>query len=60
MGGTKIITVSLPAELLDVLDHYGRWHNRSALIRDALERYIRLEDPSLYKLLLIERGEEIG
>ena len=51
----KVITVNLPADLLNIVDH-SSWHNRSKLISDALEEYIRCHDPHLYQLLEVMRN----
>ena len=51
----KVITVNLPADLVDIVNH-SLWHNRSKLISDALEEYIRCHDPGLYKLLEVMRN----
>ena len=51
----KVITVNLPADLVDIVDH-SQWHNRSKLIADALEEYIRCHDIGLYKLLEVMRN----
>ena len=55
-GSPKIvISVSVPADLIEILDELGSWQNRSALITISLEQYIRLKDPTLWKLLEMRR-----
>ena len=51
----KIISVNFPEDLLDIMDH-SMWHNRSKMIVDAVEEYIKFHDPSLYKLLEVMRN----
>ena len=51
----KVITVNLPEDLLNIVDH-STWHNRSKLMADALEEYIRCHDPGLFKLLEVMRN----
>ena len=50
-----VISVSVPSDLLDIIDELGSWQNRSALITVSLENYIRLKDPTLWKLLEMRR-----
>lgn len=50
-----IISVSVPADLLEIIDELGTWQNRSALITISLEQYIRLKDPTMWKLLEMRR-----
>ena len=59
MDGTKrrIVTVSLPADLVDIIA-CGRFYNRSAIITEAIERYLQIREPSLYEMLLAHRREE--
>lgn len=55
-GSPKIvISVSVPADLIEILDELGSWQNRSKLITLALESYVRIKDPTLWKLLEIRR-----
>lgn len=56
-SGTRktVISVSVPSDLLDIIDELGSWQNRSALITMSLESYIRLKDPTLWKLLEMRR-----
>ena len=53
----KIVTVSLPADLVEILA-CGRFYNRSAMITEAIERYLQIREPALYDMLLIHRREE--
>lgn len=46
-----VISVSVPADLIKILDELGNWRNRSALVTMALENYVRLKDPIIWKLL---------
>ena len=50
-----IISVSVPADLLDIIDELGSWQNRSALVTMSLEQYIRLKEPTMWKLLEMRR-----
>lgn len=52
----KIISVSLPADLLEVLEDCGAWYNRSAMIGRAVEEYIRIHEPGMWKLLEVHRN----
>lgn len=54
--GKKVISVSLPADLLEVLEDCGAWYNRSAMICKAVEEYIRIHEPGMYKLLEVHRN----
>lgn len=55
-GSPKIvISVSVPADLINILDELGNWQNRSALVTMALENYVRLKDPTIWKLLVRRR-----
>lgn len=54
-GKKTIISVSVPADLLEIIDELGTWQNRSALITISLEQYIRLKDPTMWKLLEMRR-----
>ena len=51
----KVVSVSIPADLLEVMDELGEWYNRSAIIVKALEAYIRLEVPTMWKILQMRR-----
>ena len=51
----KIVSVSIPADLLEVMEELGDWHNRSAIIVLALEAYIRLKEPTMWKILQMRR-----
>lgn len=51
----KVVSVSIPADLLEVMDDLGDWHNRSAIIVLALEAYIRLKEPTMWKILQMRR-----
>ena len=51
----KVVSVSIPADLLEVMDELGGWYNRSAIIVKALESYVRLEVPTLWKILQMRR-----
>lgn len=51
----KVVSVSIPADLLEVLEDLGGWYNRSALIVQALENYIRLKEPTMWKILQMRR-----
>ena len=53
--GKKVITVSVPEDLLEVIEDLGSWCNRSALVTMALENYIRLKEPAMYKILEMRR-----
>ena len=56
MGGNKkVITVSLPADLLEVIEDMGGWYNRSALVSEALEAFIMRKNPTMYKILQMRR-----
>ena len=56
MGGNKkVITVSLPADLLEVIEDMGGWYNRSALVGEALEAFIMRKNPTMYKILMMRR-----
>ena len=55
-GSPKIVvSVSVPADLIEILDELGSWQNRSKLITMALENYVRIKDPTLWKLLEMRR-----
>ena len=55
-GSPKIvISVSVPADLIEILDELGSWQNRSKLITLALENYVRIKDPTIWKLLEMRR-----
>lgn len=54
-GKKTIISVSVPADLLDIIDELGSWQNRSALVTMSLEQYIRLKEPTMWKLLEMRR-----
>ena len=55
-GSPKIvISVSVPADLIEILDELGSWQNRSKLITVALENYVRIKDPTIWKLLEMRR-----
>ena len=54
-GKKTIISVSIPADLLDIIDELGSWQNRSALVTMSLEQYIRLKEPTMWKLLEMRR-----
>lgn len=53
--GKKVISVSIPEDLIDILDELGSWQNRSKLITLALENYVRIKDPTIWKLLEMRR-----
>ena len=53
--GKKVISVSIPEDLIDILDELGNWQNRSKLITLALENYVRIKDPTIWKLLEMRR-----
>ena len=53
----KIVTVSLPADLVDIMA-CGRFYNRSAVITEAIERYLQIREPTLYDMLLAHRRED--
>lgn len=53
--GKKVISVSIPEDLIDILDELGSWQNRSKLITLALENYVRIKDPTNWKLLEMRR-----
>ena len=46
-----VVSVSLPADLINIIDELGSWQNRSKLITMALENYVRIKDPTIWKLL---------
>lgn len=50
-----VISVSVPADLIEILDELGNWRNRSALVTMALENYVRIKDPTIWKLLEMRR-----
>ena len=50
-----VISVSVPADLIEILDELGSWQNRSKLITLALENYVRIKDPTIWKLLEMRR-----
>ena len=52
-----IVTVSLPKDLVEVMSA-GRFFNRSAVITEAIERYLQVREPTLYDMLLAHRREE--
>lgn len=52
-----VVSVSLPADLINIIDEMGSWQNRSKLISMALENYVRIKDPTLWKLLEMRREE---
>lgn len=54
-GKKTIISVSVPADLMEIIDELGSWQNRSALVTISLEQYIRLKDPTMWKLLEMRR-----
>ena len=55
-GSPKIvISVSVPADLIEIMDELGSWQNRSKLITLALENYVRIKDPTIWKLLEMRR-----
>lgn len=55
-GSPKIVvSVSLPADLIQIIDELGSWQNRSKLITMALENYVRIKDPTIWKLLEMRR-----
>ena len=55
-GSPKIVvSVSLPADLINIIDELGSWQNRSKLITMALENYVRIKDPTIWKLLEMRR-----
>ena len=54
-GKKTIISVSVPADLMEIIDELGSWHNRSALVTMSLEQYIRLKEPTMWKLLEMRR-----
>lgn len=55
-GNPKIVvSVSLPADLIQIIDELGSWQNRSKLITLALENYVRIKDPTIWKLLEMRR-----
>lgn len=55
-GSPKIvISVSVPADLIEILDELGSGQNRSKLITLALENYVRIKDPTIWKLLEMRR-----
>ncbi len=54
-GKKTIISVSVPADLLEIIDELGSWQNRSALVTMSLEQYIRLKEPTMWKLLEMRR-----
>ena len=55
-GSPKIVvSVSLPADLIEIIDELGSWQNRSKLITLALENYVRIKDPTIWKLLEMRR-----
>ena len=57
-GSPKIVvSVSLPADLIQIIDELGSWQNRSKLITLALENYVRIKDPTIWKLLEMRREE---
>ena len=49
------ISVSVPADLMEIIDELGSWQNRSALVTMSLEQYIRLKEPTMWKLLEMRR-----
>lgn len=51
-----IVTVSLPKDLVELMSNAGS-HNRSALIAEAVEMYLRVKEPALYKIMQISRME---
>ena len=50
-----VVSVSVPADLIEILDELGSWQNRSKLITMALENYVRIKDPTIWKLLEMRR-----
>ena len=50
-----VVSVSLPADLINIIDELGSWQNRSKLITMALENYVRIKDPTIWKLLEMRR-----
>lgn len=50
-----VVSVSLPADLIQIIDELGSWQNRSKLITLALENYVRIKDPTIWKLLEMRR-----
>ena len=51
-----IVAVSLPKDLVELMSNAGS-HNRSALIAEAVEMYLRVKEPALYKIMQISRME---
>lgn len=51
----KVVSVSIPSDLIEIMDELGDWHNRSAIIVQALEAYIRLKEPTMWKILQMRR-----
>ena len=39
-----VVSVSLPADLINIIDELGSWQNRSKLITMALENYVRIKE----------------
>lgn len=53
----KIITVSVPEDLVEIMNCCGKFYNRSAMITEAIERYLRMYEPALYNMLITHRRE---
>ena len=51
----KVVSVSIPSDLIEIMDELGDWHNRSAIIVQALEDFIRLNEPTMWKILQMRR-----
>lgn len=54
-GNKKVITVSVPADLLEVIEDCGSWCNRSALVTMSLEAFIQRKEPTMWKILMMRR-----
>ena len=55
----RIITVSLPSDLIEIME-CGKFYNRSAVIAEAMERYLQVREPVLYDMLLAHRREDLA
>ena len=68
MGGSKprknssrlIVTVSLPKDLVEILNCCSKFHNRSAMVSEAIEWYLRMYEPTLYGMLTHRREMDLN